>query len=470
VPIRERIALFAALVVALTVLLFSLLIYGLTRKSLVSARDASLDARSTVARIAIEQNGVAGPLRGGLSAGSIDLASSEDAFSEVLDADGAVRYSEAELNGQPPAIPLATIAQAADRGARTVPLPGGVALRIAVKSWQRAGQSGYVVAGQSDRAITRQLNGLRFVLVLFGLICLAGAVVAMWLVARAALAPLTLMARTADAIADTSDLSRRLPPRAIHDDVGLLTTSFNAMLGRLQDVYARLAAALEVQKRFVSDASHELRTPLTTIRNNAGLLLARGDVSKEDRHAALQDIADEGERMARLVQQLLQLARADAGQRLLLTPLDLRPLIDDVVRQAQAIHIERAVRVAVRQDAGVNGNADALRQLLWILIDNAARHTTEGGAITVSLDRDGANALLAVADDGEGIPPAALEHLFERFFQADAARSAGGAGLGLAIAGWIAAEHGGALTACNRPSGGAEFTLTLPLDGVASGR
>ena len=463
-PIRERIALFAALVVALTVLLFSLLIFGLTRGSLTNSRDAALDARSAVERAAIESGAGGNLLRNGPSAATIDLASSEEAFSEVLAADGTVRYNEAMLNGQPPQLPLATVQQAADGKDRTVLLANGPKLRISVRSWQRAGVSGYVVAGQTDRFITRQLNGLRFVLVLFGIICLAGAVVAMWLVARAALAPLATMARTADAIADTSDLSRRLPPRAVHDDVGLLTTSFNAMLARLQDVYARLAATLAAQQRFVGDASHELRTPLTTIRNNAGLLLSRNDVSEADRRAALQDIADEGERMARLVQQLLQLARADAGQKLVLAPLALRPLLDDVVRQAGAMHRERTIRAEVRRDAAVSGHDDALRQLLWILIDNAARHTRPGGAIVIGLACGDGRALLTVADDGEGIPVAALDHLFERFYQADAARAAGGAGLGLAIAAWIAVEHCGSLGAGNLPSGGALFTLSLPLD------
>jgi signal transduction histidine kinase len=463
VPIRERIALFAALVVAATVLIFSVFIYGLSDQALRHGRDATLATRSAVAKQSIETSTIAGLLRGTTPTTTIDLATSEEAFSEVLDADGAVLYVEATYRGGPLPLALATIKAAADAGPQTVALPDKQKLRIAVRSWQRAGQSGYIVAGQTDRAIQRQLGGLRGFLVLVGFCCLAGAVVAMWLVARAALEPLTTMARTADAIADTSDLSRRLPQRTVHDEVGRLTSSFNAMFARLQDAYARLATALEAQKRFVGDASHELRTPLTTIRNNAGLLLSRDDITESDRRAALQDIADEGDRMTRLVQQLLQLARADAGYHLPKDSVDLRPLVEDVVRQARGNHPDRRVGVEIGGDAAVSGNADALRQLLWILIDNAARHTRPGGAIVVALDAAEGRALLKVADDGEGVPEDALARIFDRFYQADAARSGGGAGLGLSIAGWIAAEHQGQLSVRNNAGPGATFTLDLPL-------
>jgi signal transduction histidine kinase len=239
------------------------------------------------------------------------------------------------------------------------------------------------------------------------------------------------------------------------------------MLGRLQDAQAGLASALEAQRRFVADASHELRTPLTTIRSNAGLLLRRSDVAGADRQAALQDIVSESERMSRLVQDLLLLARADAGQRLERTPLDLAPLVAEVGRQAQQVHATR--RIVVEGPSGVIavvvvGNADALKQLLWILIDNAARVTRDGGCIRLGLELvlDG-TAELRVADDGPGIAAADLERIFDRFYQADSSRSATGAGLGLSIARWIAAEHAGRITAQNAAAGGAVFVVELPV-------
>jgi signal transduction histidine kinase len=240
------------------------------------------------------------------------------------------------------------------------------------------------------------------------------------------------------------------------------------MLARLEDSQTRLAASLATQQRFVADASHELRTPLTTIRSNAGFLLARPDVQPDDRDAALGDIAAESERMSRLVDSLLTLARADAGFRPEKTRLDLAPLLRDVHRRAQRLHTSRDLSL-VEPDPPVEmiveGNADALTQLLWILVDNAAKHTPRGGRIELHLGRDDANHLagFAVRDDGTGIPAEHLPRIFDRFYQADRARTGTGAGLGLAIARWIAEDHHGRIAAANNPGHGATFSVTLPL-------
>jgi signal transduction histidine kinase len=276
------------------------------------------------------------------------------------------------------------------------------------------------------------------------------------------------MARTADEIGRTQDLGRRLPNPAARDEIGLLTSSFNGMLERLLAAQQKLAAALEAQNRFVADASHELRTPLTTIRSNAGLLAQRPDLRPEDRIAALQDIVGESERMNRLVQDLLTLARADAGQHLERAALDLRPLIEQVCRQAQNLHPDRSMNAAVAaiapetEAAVVVGNADALKQLLWILVDNAGKHTEPGGHIEVGLARRDAVVERTVVDDGAGIPEADLGRIFERFYQSDQTRTQEGAGLGLSIAQWIAREHDGRIVAYNNQRRGATFKVELP--------
>jgi len=234
------------------------------------------------------------------------------------------------------------------------------------------------------------------------------------------------------------------------------------MLRQLEDAYQRLQSALVAQRRFVADASHELRSPLTTIRGNVGLLLKRTDITSDDRVAALNDIAGESERMSRMVQDLLTLARADAGYHLEKSPVDLEPIIQDVSRQAQTLQPFRRVELQDGVPTMVQGNADALKQLLWILVDNALKHTPEGGRIRMRLGSAGMTAELAVADDGPGIPAEDIERIFERFYQADAARSGEGTGLGLAIARWIAEEHGGRVFAGNNPGGGAIFTVQLP--------
>jgi signal transduction histidine kinase len=261
----------------------------------------------------------------------------------------------------------------------------------------------------------------------------------------------------------TRDLGRRLPPTRTRDEVGRLAAAFNSMLQRLQETQQQLADALESQRRFVADSSHELRTPLTSVRTNAGLLLHRSDLAEEDRQAALRDIASESERMGRLVGDLLTLARADAGQQLQFEPLDAAALVEDVVRQARRTYPTREFS-AWTEHAVVNGDAEALTRLLWILIDNAAKYTAERGHIDVHLSCREEGPELVVSDDGVGIPAGDFERIFDRFYRSDAARSGDGAGLGLAIARTIAAQHGGAIQARNRVGGGAVFSVRLLAD------
>lgn len=465
-PIRARIALFGAGIVGLTILLFSVLLYALVVGSLDSEQDKALRKRAQQAVQALERftpkDFQSQPARV-----PVDLRESVDVFVAVLGPDGRPITSTGEVDGAPPAIPPGVLDGTVGHSATISPVDG-LPLRVYLLPWSRPdlGLNGQVVAGQAVRGRREQLQGMRAFLVLSGLVSLAGASLAIWLVLGRALRPLRVMAATAGEIARTGDLSRRLPPVRTRDEVRLMTDSFNAMLQRLQDTYHRLAGALAAQKRFVADASHELRTPLTTIRSNAGFLLQRPDAAGEDRQAALADIAGESERMSRLVHDLLTLARADAGHTLEKAPLDLVPLVHEVGRQARNVHPTRCIAVEDEGAAVVLGNADALTQLVWILVDNAARHTRDGGHIRLWAGNRLGRAVVHVTDDGPGIAPAHLERIFERFYQADAARSGGGAGLGLAIARWIVGDHGGRVLAYNNDGGGATFRVELPAAGA----
>jgi signal transduction histidine kinase len=190
-------------------------------------------------------------------------------------------------------------------------------------------------------------------------------------------------------------------------------------------------------------------------------------VSEEVQHDAAADIVAESDRMARLVDRMLTLARADSGLRLELAPVELKRVVLEVCRQAASVHPERMI-VAEAVDARVAGDEDALRQLLWILLDNALRYSRS--KITIQLVVDGDWARLMVGDDGPGIAVADRERVFERFFKSDAARARSdaatekhGAGLGLSIARWIAAEHHGRMIAGASADGGAAFFVDLPL-------
>jgi len=473
VAIRARFALFAAAVVSITVVVFAVVVYLLVQHNLLTEQDTAI-ARSG------DRVWTTGQLRGQVSLRDLsatgdrsfvfgappDLRDSSDTFVEILDPHGSPVLSNALLYGTDPAIPSAALAGVTSgRPTWKMVEIRGVSLRLYLRSWTLPDSSvaGYLVAGKPMSQVTGQLDGLRWFLIGGSLLAVALAVGASWLLARRALRPLEAMATTAEEIGRTQDLSRRLPDDTRNDEVGRLRTSFNTMLQQLQDAYLRIQTALDAQRRFVADASHELRTPLTTIRSNADLIWRRTDIAPQDHKEAVHDIVEESERMSRLVQRLLVLARADAGQHLELAPVDLSGISRDVVRQAQAVYPNRRLELVNGSPVEATGNADALKQLLWILIDNAAKYTSEGGRIGVHLAQPAPSSIqLSVQDNGVGIPPEHLGHIFERFYRADGARSGEGAGLGLAIARWIVREHGGTVTAANNSDAGANFTVSLP--------
>jgi signal transduction histidine kinase len=360
--------------------------------------------------------------------------------------------------------PALLIQAAAARGSfATEAIPGGAGLRLYAVPFA----GGFVVTGQSTRVPQSNLSGVVGFLIISGVPTLLAALAASWLVAGRALRPLKVVAGAAGEIGRTRDFGRRLPSPRSRDEVALLASSFNRMLDELQDAYRGLSTALDAQRRFVADASHELRTPLTTIQGNAGLLAHGPPIAEAVQRAAATDIAEESERMSRLVDRLLTLARADSGLRLELASVDLRAVVVDVTRQAAAVHPDRAFEVNV-VDVQVAGDADALRQLLWILIDNALRYARS--TITVGLEVDSGWARLMVGDDGPGIAAEDRQRIFERFYKVDAARTGAaaaatghGAGLGLSIARWITEQHGGRIIADRSAAGGAGLYVDLPL-------
>jgi len=456
-------------VVALTVVTFSVVVYYLVQNNLVAQQTTTLIQRGDQVWGFLQR----GPrfARAISPFPPVDLNRSSEIFLQFFSPQQASEGSTGYIKGIDPEWPSSTFVNVpTDRGViRTIRPTGGPLVRAYLRAVPDVDGTiaGYMIVGQPTFAIDDQLGDLRLVLIGGILLSLLGAGVLSWLVAGRALRPLEEMATTAEEIGRTQDLSRRLPTIPADDEVGRLQRSFNQMLRQLEDAYLRLRSALTAQRRFVADASHELRTPLTTIRGNVGLLLKRDDITTEDRSAALEDIASESERMSRMVQDLLTLARADAGYHLEKFPLDLRPIVEDVSRQAQRLEPMRRVELLDGQPSIINGNADAIKQLLWILIDNAFKHTGRQGRIEVRLEPGQPWTTLVVSDDGPGIPDSDLERIFERFYQSDASRTGEGTGLGLAIARWIAREHGGRVFAANNPQGGARFTVQLPV-GVKS--
>ncbi|MFL5800550.1 MAG: sensor histidine kinase [Roseiflexaceae bacterium] len=283
-----------------------------------------------------------------------------------------------------------------------------------------------------------------------------------WVLAGVTLRPINRLTHTAQAIGAERDFGRRVEYVGPNDEIGRLATTFNAMLTELQAAYRQAEQSLQAQRRLVADASHELRTPLTTIRGNLGLLQRTPPISPEDRDPVLADMVAECERLMRLVNDLLVLARADAGRPLRIEPVALKPLIEEVCRQAQHLDSGRPIDLHEVADLDVAGNRDALKQVLLIVLDNALKYTPEGGTISIHAATNGERVTIAVRDTGVGIAPAVLPHIFERFYRGNAARTGEGAGLGLSIARTLVEAQHGTIAVESAPGHGTTVTLSLP--------
>jgi len=274
-----------------------------------------------------------------------------------------------------------------------------------------------------------------------------------WLLAGAGLRPIHRISQTAQAIGAERDLSRRVEHTGPNDEVGQLATTFNAMLTELQ-------AAYQQQQQFVADVSHELRTPLTTIRGNLALLRREPSIGAEERADVLDDMADESDRLIRLVNDLLALARADARQPLRSESVRVKSLIEDVRRQTKLLAPQRSITCAPLPDVAVIGDQDALKQVLLSLVENALKHTT--GDITVVAKVVDGNVAMSVHDTGPGIEPVMLPHVFERFYHGISASGRSSIGLGLAIARALVEAQNGTITVDSQVGQGSVFTVTLP--------
>lgn len=275
-----------------------------------------------------------------------------------------------------------------------------------------------------------------------------------WLAQRVLL-PVEAIVSTAQHISQADDLSRRIAYRGPQDELGRMVSVFNETLTRLEKLF-------NAQRRFVADVSHELRTPLTTIQGNLDLLRRYGNDPR-----SIQAIESESKRMSRLVGDLLMLAQADAGQiPMKISLIDLDALVLEVYNEAVLLSRKtHHVKLGAFEQVQVNGDMDRLKQLLLNLVTNAIKYTPEGGSIEVTLTKTETEAQVRVSDTGIGIPAEDLEHIFDRFYRVDKARSraAGGTGLGLSIAHWIAEAHHGRIEVASQEGIGTTFTLILPV-------
>jgi signal transduction histidine kinase len=295
--------------------------------------------------------------------------------------------------------------------------------------------------------------------------CLIGLVVSAglaWITARGVSGPLQRMAGAARAVS-RGDLSVRMQPTG-PEEVRSLSAAFNEMVGRVQ-------TSQQAQRDFVANVSHELKTPLTSIQGFAQAILDGAASDESARRKSAQVIYDESDRLRRLVEDLLDLARYDAGQTAVArAPLDLAPLLKAVTDRLALPAKGRGVRIELAGDAvpRLSGDGDRLAQVFTNLLDNAVQHSPDGATVSVRTQVERGWLAVHVEDRGPGIPESELSRIFERFYQLDKARPGGGgrgAGLGLAISRQIVQAHGGTLTASSRVGVGSTFTVRLPVVG-----
>jgi two-component system OmpR family sensor kinase len=314
-----------------------------------------------------------------------------------------------------------------------------------------------IVVGAPLRDARELLATLRTALIvgLLAGVVLAGALAAA--LARRVLRPARSIAAAAESIR-AGNLGRRIDYRGPRDELGTRAEVLDACFAELED-------AVERQRRFVADASHELKTPIAAIRAHTELLHGWAGLDPDAREAALSSLEQVARRATRLLADLVYLARLDREPPTRRVPVRLDQVALEVVREAQPLRPEVAIRIERLDEAEVHGDELRLQQLLLNLLDNALRVSPSGSAVSVAVERGDASASVRVSDSGPGVPPDLGERIFDRFYSRvpSEGRPTGGVGLGLAIARKIAEDHGGSLSASRAEGSGAVFTATLPL-------
>jgi signal transduction histidine kinase len=439
--VRVRTTALAVVVVGVALLIGSVLMVSLLRRSLTDdVRTAALVRAATVADF----------LRSSPPGEPIPIGDQEEEFAQALDSQGGVVASSANLSGRSPVVRLAP-----GETRRLDPGPVDEGEPFLVVATSAIGSSGpvTVIVGMTLETVTESTvatagllaGGIPLLLLVVGVVT--------WLVVGRALAPVESIRSEVEAIS-SRELHRRVPERAGKDEISRLARTMNRMLGRLEEGQAR-------QRRFVSDASHELRSPVATIREHAEIAMAHPDRIGIEELAEV--VLEEDLRLQRLVEDLLLLTRADEGT--LSSRTEHVDLDDLVLAEASRLNGSASdLRVDPSDVSGgrVEGDRAQLERLVRNLLENAGRHARR--AVALSLCQADGEVVLTVDDDGTGVAPEERDRIFERFVRLEEARDrdSGGSGLGLAIVREIALAHGATVVVSESPLGGARFEIRFP--------
>jgi heavy metal sensor kinase len=454
VPVRLRLTLALAVATAVVLAGLGAFLYVRLGDSLLEQLDESLQARAATLAALVADGG-------GLDA-RVLAAGDEDVVAQILRPDGSLLVSAPTVTGAP-LLSGDELPRSGPRLLTVDAMPGLDGEQARLLAQPLAGADGPVVlvVGGSLEDREEALAGLLTALFVVGPLALLLASLAGYLLAAAALRPVEAMRRRATEISGEQP-GRRLPLPPATDEIRRLGETLNEMLHRLEE-------GRERERRFLADASHELRTPLSLLQAELELALRRPR-SRDELGAALRSAAEEADRLTRLAEDLLTLTQLDErGAPLRLEPVAPADLLAAVARRfaARADASGRGLAVDARAAGFVAWDRLRLERALGTLVDNALRHGS--GAVRLTADRHDGLVDLTVSDQGDGFPDDFLLRAFERFSRADEARTAGAAGLGLAIVDAVARSHGGEATAANGDTGGAVVTLRLPATPVQRG-
>ncbi|MEC4891244.1 MAG: heavy metal sensor histidine kinase [Nitrospira sp.] len=461
-PLRVRLTLWYGSTLALVLIIFSVVLYSVTARSLRDEIDQALEETATAAVRSLEERGFLPLLDEESLLSQFPELARIDKFFQIFSPSGTITIRSPNIKQHE--LPLSRLALDASITGKTIfesaRYPKEPPLRLISMPIMYRGSLLYIVqVGTSMKSIEDTLQRLLLVLVVTMPIALAASLASGWFLAGRALRPVDAITLAAQRIA-AGDLSQRLTVSTSPDEIGRLVHTFNDMIGRLDVSFRQI-------RQFSSDASHELRTPLTVMKGETELVLRRPR-PLGDYQAVLESNLEEIDRMTHIVDELLFLSRADMGEvKMDAVPVDLESLVEDIHRQANLLGQDRQIDVVLGtvMPAAVQGDELRLRELLLNLVENAIKYSHPGGKVQVSLVTEGAQARLSVSDQGIGIAPEDQRRIFNRFFRTDAARghTKKGTGLGLAICTWIAESHKGRIDVTSQPGAGSTFTVTLPL-------
>ena len=450
--LRTRLTAWYSVLLLVTLVVFSAAVLWLHWHLLLTQFDESLETLTITASNVVQSELAERPNLVKAAAEMDAVVHPPDFVVQVLDGSGSpVRPSAAR-------VPLEPYAGAAglERGIRTVHGPDGRQWRVTIHRGPADGPRYLIAAGAPLDELFEQWHVLLEACLIGIPLALLFAAGGGWWLGRHGLRPLTAMAAEAQAItARTLDTRLTVPPAG--EELEQLADSFNRVL-------ERLGSALSTQRRFMADASHELRTPVSIMRTAADVTLSRPVRDEGEYRDALSTVAQQGSRLTRLVDDMLLLARADGGgYPMVQSTVDLAALVEGCVRELGARAGEKRITVRTSlEPVTLKGDEALLRRMFSNLLGNALTYTPPGGSVDVSVAKSDEGIVLRVADTGPGIPVEDRERVFERFVRLDPARAAGGAGLGLSIARWVAQAHGGRVDIVSSGPEGSIFAANLP--------